>query len=100
MALINRDTTLNRVCNSMKKIQPPAGIEILSYKRDRSIAILRLSEEDYSVRQRGFNEAEYSVSEAELPKLLKSLIKKEFPRSRKLRLNSLTGKEGPDSKHK
>lgn len=100
MALINRDTTLNRVRKTLNKIEPPAGVEILSYKRNRGVAILRLGEDKYFVRQKGYEEAEYTVGGEELAKILKLIIKLEFPRSRKLRIYALAGPEELDGKRK
>lgn len=91
MALVNLETTLQRVCTTLTKLTPPQGLEIFSYKRNRGISILRLDEKTFLVRERGYEEAEFRVSEAGLPKLLKSLMNREFPRSRKLRIYRLSG---------
>lgn len=52
MALVNIATILADTLRALKKIEPPGGIEFLSYKRNRTIA----------------------------------MIKREFPRSKKIRL--------------
>lgn len=91
MALVNLETTLQRVCTTLTKLTPPQGLEILSYKRNRGITILKLDEKTFLVRERGYEKVEFRVSEADLPKLLKSLMKREFPRSRKLRIYRIAG---------
>ena len=93
MALINLETTLQRVCRDVQKIGFQQGVEILSYKRNRGIAIVRLREDTYLVRERGYRNEEWQVGSNELPKLLKTLFKREFPRSRKVRLYQLAGLE-------
>ena len=86
MALINLDTAFKRIIMMLKKMESKRGVEILSYKRNRGVVILRLSEAEFFVRQRGYEEAEYIVSFEGLTKILKSILKQEFPRSRKVRI--------------
>ena len=61
MALVNITTIITDTKRVLQKIDPPGGVELLSYKRNRGIA-------------------------DNLVKELKPLIKHEFPRSRKVRL--------------
>ena len=93
MALINIDTAIKRSIQMLKKLSPPQGLEILTYKRNRGVSILKMDEDLLSVRERGYEENEYSVSFAALPKLLKSISKREFPRSRKVRIYQLASLE-------
>ena len=66
----------------------PVGhyLELRTYKRNRSVLIVKRGEDDLLVLQRGYDEARYEVPPQKLPKLLKGLLKKEFPRSHKVRL--------------
>jgi hypothetical protein len=100
MALVNIEHILSKVLRTLEKMAPPQGIEILSYKRNRGVAVLRQENDTLLVRERGYDEKEYSVNIQELPKLLKSLLKHEFPRSRKVRLYNLASPEdvGQDRK--
>ena len=91
MALINIDTALNKTITTLLKLPPSAGIEILSYKRNRGVSILRLSENEFQVIERGYCEQELQLAPDELAKALKAIIKREFPRSRKVRVYNLTG---------
>ncbi|ACX52032.1 conserved hypothetical protein [Ammonifex degensii KC4] len=84
----------------LAKLTPPQGVEILSYKRNRGIAILRLDEKTFLVRERGYEKAEFRIAEEDLPKLLRSLMKREFPRSRKLRIYRLSGPDDLDQPRK
>ena len=100
MALINIDTAIKRAVQKLKKLSPPEGIEILTYKRNRGVSILKMGEDLLSVRERGYEVNEFSVSFDDLPKLLKSISKREFPRSRKVRIYQLASpeEEGQDRK--
>jgi len=72
---------------------PGEGIDIRSYKRNRSVVIIRVSEMRFKVIERGFFVEEFEVEERGLEKLLKKVIKREFPRSHKLRLYHISGEE-------
>lgn len=86
MALINRDSVIKKIVSGLAKLAPPHGFEILSYKRNRGIDILLIGKETVWVREHGYTEEDFEVPPDELERLLKTLIKYEFPRSRKLRV--------------
>jgi hypothetical protein len=89
MALVNIDSVIRSLLQKLVKLSPPQGIELLSYKRNRSIAVLLRGDSTFLVRERGYREEEQVVAQADLQKHLKSLIKYEFPRSRKIRMYQL-----------
>lgn len=91
MALINIDTALKRVEQIIARVQPPEGVEILTYKRNRGVSVLRLDTGRLLVRERGYEEHLQEIDEKELGKVLKSIAKREFPRSRKVRVYQLSG---------
>ncbi len=93
MALLNIETSLKRALNMLEKGSAPAGIEILSYKRNRGVVVLKLDDGRFLVRERGYNNEEFHSNHSDLAKYLKSILKREFPRSRKLRLYRLAGPE-------
>lgn len=93
MALVNIDSALRKVTNMLGKLQPQQGFEILSYKRNRGVAILLKNTKKVWVREHGYHEEEQEVEITDLPKLLKSIIKREFPRSRKLRFYQIANPE-------
>lgn len=100
MALVNIDSVLPHVLQKLEKLSPPQGIELLSYKRNRSIAVLLLEDQSFLVRERGYREEEQVLDKAVLAKHLRALIKYEFPRSRKVRLYQIEnpGELGKDRK--
>ena len=91
MALVNIDTFLRTLLQRLVKLSPPQGIELLSYKRNRSIGVLLLENNKVLVRERGYRSNEQVLGRDGLLKHLKSLIKYEFPRSRKLRVYQVEG---------
>ena len=86
MALVNIDSVVRSLLQKLEKLEPPQGIELLSYKRNRSVALLLLENGNILVRERGYRQEEQVVAKEALQKQLKSLLKYEFPRSRKIRL--------------
>jgi hypothetical protein len=70
----------------LKKIEAPGGIELLSYKRNRSIAIIKKGATLVEVREDGYVRQVLELTPEQLGKELKTMIKREFPRSRKIRV--------------
>ena len=89
MALVNIDSVLRSLLQKLEKLNPPQAIELLSYKRNRSIAVLLLHDGKILVRERGYRDEEQVVEKPLLSKHLKSLIKYEFQRSRKVRMHQV-----------
>lgn len=58
----------------------------MSYKRNRTIAITHLGNDQFLLTEKGYVEDENNVNGSILQKELKKAIKREFPRSRKVRL--------------
>ncbi|AGF77968.1 hypothetical protein UWK_01408 [Desulfocapsa sulfexigens DSM 10523] len=89
MALVNIESAIKQVLQIVKKLDPPQGLEILTYKRNRGITIIKIDEDTLSVQERGYEESTFQVTMADLGKQLKSIAKREFPRSRKVRVYQL-----------
>jgi len=89
MALINIQSAIKRVQQIVRRLEPTQGVEILTYKRNRGITIIKVDEETLSVQERGYEEQTHLVDIADLARLLKTVVKREFPRSRKVRVYQL-----------
>ncbi len=89
MALINIQSAIKRVQQIIRKLEPPQGVEILTYKRNRGITIIKIDEDTVSIQERGYEEQTLLVQIKDLAKQLKSIAKREFPRSRKVRVYQL-----------
>ncbi len=86
MALVNIATILADSKRALKKIAAPGGIELLSYKRNRGIAVIKRSDDLLELREHGYQDQNLEIHPDRLLKELKTMIKREFPRSRKVRL--------------
>ena len=86
MALVSIETLRQQVLRTLDKLVAPAGLELLSYKRNRTIRITVLDDGRYFIEEDGFVKQEMTVEQEALGRILKTLFKREFPRSRKVRL--------------
>lgn len=93
MALVNIESAHKKILGQLKKASEWQGVEVLSYKRNRGISLVRTGKDAVVVRERGYCDREVTVTLREVPKLLKSMIAAEFPRSRKVRVYRLAERE-------
>lgn len=93
MALINIDNIIHDILRLLKNTDINAGIEIMSYKRNRAISITRCNDKNFLVIENGYVHEENTISKDQLGKHLKKLVKREFPRSRKVRIFKFTNPE-------
>lgn len=94
MALINIESAQRRILETLQKQPIGAGLEILTYKRNRGLSIIRESNDTYWVRERGYRDEERVVGEAELPRVVKTILRRECPRSRKVRIYAVASRDG------
>ncbi|WP_319541965.1 hypothetical protein [uncultured Pseudodesulfovibrio sp.] len=87
--MIDKATALQTILQKLKKLPMDHAIDLRTYKRNRSVVIKRVGEDEFDVVENGFFEERFIVSHSKMKKLLKILFKKEFPRSTKIRLYDL-----------
>ncbi|MFZ5774488.1 MAG: hypothetical protein ACOY3Z_03270 [Thermodesulfobacteriota bacterium] len=100
MALLNEETVIKKVLAGLAKTGVGQGYEVLSYKRNRGVDIIRTGPDTARVRERGYREQEMAVSLESLPRLLEAIFRHEFPRSTKLRLYQIRSPEQLDQPRK
>jgi hypothetical protein len=100
MALVNIESVQQRILDQLKKTPEGQGFEILSYKRNRGISLIRTGTNLVNVRERGYRERRITVTLTVLPKILRSMMNTEFPRSRKVRVYRLASAEAADREMK
>ena len=98
--MINIDSALKQTVQMLKKMSPPAGLEVLSYKRNRAVVILRQASDRFLVEERGYYQHSQTLSFEELEKNLRIIFRREFPRSRKVRVYRLGGPQDLGQKRK
>jgi len=93
MALVNIETAYAELMYHLKRCSAGGGMELMSYKRNRTIAVIKVTSENYRLLEKGYVVGETTVNLAQVEKKLKKIMKREFPRSRKIRLHKLTREE-------
>lgn len=93
--MIDKATAIPTVMRKLKKLPIGHAIDLRTYKRNRSVVIARIGDDDFDVVENGFHEERFLVTMDKMKKLLKTLLKREFPRSTKMRLYDL-GESGAD----
>ncbi|MGL5414557.1 MAG: hypothetical protein ACRDAU_02730 [Clostridium sp.] len=70
----------------LRRLGVDHGVSILTFKKDRKVSVMK-RKDSYDVIENGFfKETFKNLNEREVRRLLKSMIKKEFPRSNRLHL--------------
>ncbi len=77
---------VHAVLGCLQRLEAEKGLLLQPYKKDRSVLILK-TDEGLRVVEDGFVKKEYLVGEDKVRKLLKKLIRKEFPRSNRVWLS-------------
>ena len=81
----------------LDKLPSGHALDLRTYKRNRSVIILKEDEDSFLFLENGFYRDRFSVPADKVKKTLKKLLKKEFPRSRKVRVYDLgPWDEGPE----
>lgn len=78
------------ILTRLRKLSVGHGLDLRTFKRDRSVAITRMADDMYVVEENGFSRETFSTDIKGMRKLLKTLLKREFPRSNKIRMHETT----------
>ncbi|MGL5067506.1 MAG: hypothetical protein ACRC6T_06715 [Sarcina sp.] len=71
----------------LKQIKLGEGVKLSTFKKDRHLTIIK-EEEFFTLYEEGYSKETFSnLDKKDLKKLLKTLARKEFPRSNMLHLN-------------
>ena len=70
----------------LKKLPTGHYLDLRTYKRNRSVIIIKNTEDDFMIIQDGYFKERFQLKSEKLKKLLNFLLRKEFPRSHKVRL--------------
>lgn len=87
--MLDKSTVIQAVQSKLDKMPSGHALDLRTYKRNRSVIILKQTEEAYLIIENGFSQERFSVPAGKLKKTLQKLLKREFPRSRKVRVYDL-----------
>ena len=91
--MLDKAAALATVLGRAEKLRTGQGLDLRTYKRDRSVAVVRRGPDTFEIREDGFERKTHVSDLKGLKRLLKKLLKREFPRSRKVRLHPLPTEE-------
>ena len=92
--MIDKSSVIKTVLERVTKLSNGHYLDLRTYKRNRSVLIVK-REHDLLVIEDGFFKEDFVIDVSKLKNLLKVLIKREFPRSNKIRLYTM-GQYDPD----
>jgi hypothetical protein len=101
--MIDKDKIIETVIEKLENLPLEHYLDLRTYKRNRSVAIVKKSEDDFLIIEDGYFHKRYHLRLDKLKKTLKALLRKEFPRSHKIRLYVMgryNKEETKDSKRK
>jgi hypothetical protein len=100
--MLDKSTAIPAIIEQLQKLPPGHAIDLRTYKRNRSVLIVKDAADRYAFQEDGFFQETFEVPEDRLKKTLKTLFKKEFPRSNKIRLYKLGqySQRNPEELHK
>lgn len=84
--MIDKDKIIETVMTKLEKLPVEHYLDLRTYKRNRSLVIVKKSEDNFLIIEDGYFREKHYLRSDKLKKSLKTLLKKEFPRSNKIRL--------------
>jgi hypothetical protein len=84
--MIDKEKILDTVTERLKNLPVGHYLDLRTYKRNRSVIIVKQSENNLLIIEDGFFRERFQINSEKLKKLLTTLLRKEFPRSHKIRL--------------
>ena len=93
--MIAKTAIITTVLERLKNLPIDHYLDLRTYKRNRSVIIVKKCEDNFLVIEDGYQHEQFLVQRGKIKKLLKNLLKKEFPRSRKVRLYTM-GEYSPE----
>jgi hypothetical protein len=77
------------VLAKLDKLPSGHALDLRTYKRNRSVIILKKDQDSFLFLENGFHQDRFTVPADKVKKTLKKMLKKEFPRSNKVRVYDL-----------
>ena len=86
LPMIDKSKIIETVHERLKNLPTGHYLDLRTYKRNRSVIIVKMGEDDLLIIENGYFRERFRLKPEKLKKILKTILKKEFPRSRKIRL--------------
>ena|GEM_PF-328113 len=86
LPMIDKSKIIETVHERLKNLPTGHYLDLRTYKRNRSVIIAKMGEDDLLIIENGYFRERFRLKPEKLKKTLKTILEKEFPRSRKIRL--------------
>ena len=93
--MIDKSSALKTLLARLDSLPVGHSVDLRTYKRNRGVIIGRTGPDSYLLLEQGYEDQRLEVDAKGLRPALKKILKREFPRSRKVRLYNL-GEVHPD----
>ncbi|MFP4085069.1 MAG: hypothetical protein ACLFP9_09605 [Desulfonatronovibrio sp.] len=88
--MISKTSIIPAVMERLQSLPVGHYLDVRTYKRNRYVFFVRKGEDDFLVIENGYYQERFeNVSLKKIKKLFKTLLKKEFPRSTKVRVYNM-----------
>lgn len=87
--MIDKTKIITTILTRLQNLPSNHYLDVRTYKRNRSVLIIKIDNDSLKVIENGFFYEEYEVQQKDFKRLFKSILKKEFPRSTKIRLYTM-----------
>jgi hypothetical protein len=84
--MIDKTKIIDTVLERLEKLPLGHYLDLKTYKHNRTVIIVKIDEKKLMVIEDGYFKDRFLIKPDKLKKLLKTLLKREFPRSKKIRL--------------
>ncbi len=87
--MIDKDIFIQVLLKKAKVLPVGHHLDIRPYKRNRSVLLIKETEDSFKIVENGFYKNEFETNLKGLKKILKKILKLEFPRSHKIRVYNM-----------
>jgi hypothetical protein len=87
--MIDRESAIPILRQKLRKLPVGHYIELKTYKRNRTVALVREETDTFLIIEEGFQRERFRTEAGKMKKVLQTLLKREFPRSRKIRVYTM-----------
>ena len=92
--MIDKTTIIEVILDRLKKLPNGHYLDVRTYKRNRSVLIVKNNEDDILIIEDGYFQDRFHIHINKIKKTLKVLLRREFPRSHKIRIYNMGVFEG------
>ena len=87
--MIDKTAMIEVVMDKLKKLPSGHYLDLRTYKRNRSVLIVKETDDNLLIIENGYFQDRFYIQTSKIKKTLKVLLRKEFPRSSKVRIYSM-----------